>query len=49
MVELSFDHDIAWSGNVLDKENKSHTYAMEEGMIITNVYVESKSFLASTF
>lgn len=42
IVELSFiELDIAWSGNAIDKENKSHNYerreshAMEEGMNIT--------------
>jgi hypothetical protein len=42
IVELSFiELDVAWSGNVIDKENKSHSYergethVMEEGMNIT--------------
>jgi hypothetical protein len=42
IVELSFiELDIAWNGNVIDKENKVHSYkrgeshAMEKGMNIT--------------
>jgi hypothetical protein len=41
MVELSFDLDITSNGNVINKENKFHSYergkshALEEGMSIT--------------